>query len=335
MSDPDVLQINIIEVDDDQGVYANEYLMFEVKPTDYKGKIDVAKRLIAEYDPLHYCETSSCAIRAFEEGKIPSMIGAEGMHQVGSAIAVIRQFRDLGVRYITLTHNCDNPFATAASTVTETGEDGGLTPFGAEAVTEMNRLGMMVDLSHVSHNTMRQVLSMTKSPVIFSHSACYALAANYRNAPDDVIQRLKENGGVFMVMFVKRFLNAEDPESADLERGVDHIFHVVKIAGWDHVGIGADFDGTVTLANGINDVSDYPKLIEAVMRRGATDEEIKKLMGSNILRVWKENEDVARSLIHEKPVESVWDGRIFSRWNNPLPVMIIGNRNRVVAKDYV
>ena len=247
-------------------------------------QIDVAKRLIEEYEPLHYCDTSSCVSEAFKKGKIPSMLGAEGMHQVGSAIAVIRQFWDLGVRYITLTHNCDNAFATAASTVTETGEDSGLTPFGVEAVKEMNRLGMMVDLSHVSHMTMRHVLDITQSPVMFSHSACYGLAKNYRNGPDDVIARLKQNGGVLMVMFVKRFLNADDPESADLERAIDHIFHVVKLAGWDHVGIGADFDGTVTLANGINDVSDYPKLIEAVMRRGATDEEVKKLMGGNILR---------------------------------------------------
>lgn len=247
-------------------------------------QIDVAKRFIEEYEPLHYCETSSCASKAFEQGKIPSMLGAEGMHQVGSAIAVIRQFWDLGVRYITITHNCDNPFATAASTVTDTGVDGGLTPFGVEAIYEMNRLGMMADLSHVSHATMRDILDITKSPVMFSHSACYGLAANYRNAPDDVIERLRENGGVLMVMFVKRFLNAEKPGDADLERAVDHIYHVVKFSGWDHVGIGADFDGTMSLANGINDVSDYLKLIEAVMRRGATDEDVRKLIGGNILR---------------------------------------------------
>lgn len=137
------------------------------------------------------------------------MLGAEGLHQAGSAIGVIRQFFDLGVRYITLTHNCDNPFATAASTVTATGKDGGLTDFGKAAVSEMNRLGMMVDLSHVSHKTMRDVLDMTQSPVMFSHSACYALAKNYRNVPDGVLERLRDNGGVIMVFFVKRFLDAE------------------------------------------------------------------------------------------------------------------------------
>lgn len=206
------------------------------------------------------------------------------MHQVGSSIAVVRQLFEAGVRYITFTHNCDNPFGTAASTVTATGQDAGLTQFGSAAVREMNRLGMMVDLSHTSHRTMRQILDIARSPVMFSHSTCYALAQNYRNAPDDVLERLKVNGGVIMIMFVKRFLNATDPEAANLETAVDHIMHVTQVAGWDHVGIGGDFDGTMTLANGISSVADYPKVIEAVMRRGAADEQIRKLVGENILR---------------------------------------------------
>ncbi|KAF8858685.1 dipeptidyl aminopeptidase [Acephala macrosclerotiorum] len=301
-------------------------------------QIDVAKRFIAEYPELHYCESSSCAISAFKAGSIASMLGAEGLHQVGSAIGVIRQFFDLGVRYITLTHNCDNPFATAASTVTATGKDGGLTEFGQAAVVEMNRLGMMVDLSHVSHKTMRDVLDITKSPVMFSHSACYALARNYRNVPDDVLERLRENGGVIMVFFVKRFLNSEHPDMADMETAMDHIFHVAKVAGWDHVGIGADFDGTVTLADGIDDVSAYPLLIESILRRGATDEQVRKLLGENILRVWAQNEEVAARLQHidqVKPVEDVWDGRKWTRWDNPLPVMIPGNLDRIRAQNYL
>lgn len=166
------------------------------------------------------------------------MLGAEGLHQAGSALASIRQFFLLGVRYITLTHNCNNPFATAASSVTSTGYDGGLTAIGKAAVQEMNRLGMMVDLSHVSHGTMRDVLAIARSPVIFSHSACYELAKNYRNVPDDVLRGLRVNGGVIMIMFVKRFLDTDNPESAGLERAVDHIMHVVKVAGWQHVGLG-------------------------------------------------------------------------------------------------
>ncbi|KAH8680320.1 dipeptidyl aminopeptidase [Ilyonectria robusta] len=298
-------------------------------------QIDVARRFITEIADFHFCDTAACVSSSFRSGKVASMLGAEGLHQTGSSIAVIRQLFDLGVRYITITHNCDNPYATAAFTVTETGEDGGLTEFGAAGIREMNRLGMMVDLAHTSHQTMRQVLDITASPVIFSHSACYELARNYRNTPDDVLARLKDNGGVLMVMFVKRFLNAENPDAADVESVVDHIMHVVEVAGWDHIGIGGDFDGTVTLANGISSVADYPVLIQAVMKRGATDQEIRKLVGENLLRVWSENEKVAAQLSAQiRPVEDVWVGRRFLRWNNPLPFMIPNNPNRIAAADY-
>ncbi|PVH89414.1 hypothetical protein DL98DRAFT_543767 [Cadophora sp. DSE1049] len=300
-------------------------------------QIDVAKRLFEHHSTnLTYCTTSSCALRAFKSGRIGSMLGAEGLHQTGSAIASIRQFFLLGVRYITLTHNCDNAYATAASTVTAGGEDIGLKEFGYAAVKEMNRLGMMVDLSHVSHNTMRDVLRVARSPVMFSHSSCYTLAKNYRNVPDDVLRSLKANGGVVMVMFVKRFLDAENPQSANMETAVDHIFHVANIAGWKHVGIGADFDGTVTLADGIDDVTAYPRLIEAVMRRGASDEQIRGLVGENIMRVWKSNEINAASFAAagELPTEDVWSGRKWTRWDNPLPLMLPGNKKRVKAENF-
>ncbi|TVY81206.1 putative dipeptidase [Lachnellula suecica] len=300
-------------------------------------QIDVAKRLFALHsNNLTYCTTSSCAISSFKSGQIASVLGAEGLHQAGSALASIRQFYLLGVRYITLTHNCDNAFATAASTVTATGQDSGLTEFGYAAVKEMNRLGMMVDLSHVSHDSMRDVLRVARSPVIFSHSACYALASNYRNVPDDVLRGLKKNGGVVMVMFVKRFLNVVDPESANIQTAVDHIFHVADTAGWSHVGVGADFDGTVTLADGIDDVSAYPRLIEAVMKRGATDEQIKGLVGLNILRAWRQNEVNAAAFeaAGEKPVEDVWNERRWSRWDNALPLMLPGNTKRIKAENY-
>lgn len=200
----------------------------------------MAKRFIAEYSDLEYCETSTCARKAFKSKRIPSMLGAEGLHQVGSAIAVIRQLYELGVRYITLTHNCDNAFATAASTVTQTGKDNGLSDFGHVAIKEMNRLGVMVDLSHTSHKTMRDALRVTRAPVIFSHSGCYAIGKTYRNVPDDVLERLKENGGVIMIFFAKKFIRPEDSEKATLDDVVDHIFHAASIAGWDHVGLGTD-----------------------------------------------------------------------------------------------
>jgi len=196
---------------------------------------------------------------------------------------------------------------------------------------------MMADLAHVSHKTMHDILDITQSPVMFSHSACYALAQNYRNAPDDVIARLKDNGGVLMVFFVKRFLNIDLTQKVDIDTALDHIFHIVELAGWDHVGIGADFDGTMTLAEGIEDVSAYPRLIEAVLRRGATDAQVRKLMGENILRVWRQNEINAGQIQARgvKPIEAVWAGRRWSRWDNALPVMFPGNPERIQAEHYI
>jgi len=169
---------------------------------------------------------------------------SKGAHQVGNSIAAIRQFYDLGVRYITTTHNCDNAFATSASTVAIGGEDRGLSPFGHEYVKEMNRLGMMIDLSHVSHQTMRDVLSVTRAPVIFSHSGAYAVQRHLRHVPDDVLRGVRNNGGIVMATFINRFLNMEDPDSATIEDVVDHIFHIAETAGWDHVGVGGDYSGT-------------------------------------------------------------------------------------------
>ncbi|ROV97368.1 hypothetical protein VMCG_06861 [Cytospora schulzeri] len=314
-----------VECDNVKGVNEPAYAV-----RDTLEQIDVARRFVAETQEFEFCDTSTCTQKAFKRGKIPSMLGAEGLHQTGSSLAVIRQLYYLGVRYITVTHNCDNSYATAASTVTKGGKDGGLTKFGVAAIKEMNRLGMMVDLSHVSHQTMRDILDITQSPVIFSHTTCYELAKVYRNAPDDVISRLPENGGVLMVMFVRMFLDIDNPDAADIETVVDHIMHVVELAGWDHVGIGGDFEGTTALANGINSVADYPKLIQAVMKRGATDEQVRKLAGENILRVWGKNEKIAAKLSTDiKPVEDVWEGRKwFSTENHFVPMMVPGNPNR-------
>ncbi|KAI3129358.1 transcriptional regulator family: Fungal Specific TF [Penicillium roqueforti] len=271
-------------------------------------QIDVAKRLIAEYSELQYCDTAACARQAFKSKRISSMLGAEGLHQIGSSLAVIRQMYELGVRYITLTHNCDNAFATAASTVTETGKDNGLSDFGRAAIREMNRLGMMIDLSHTSHRTMRDAIAATRAPVIFSHSACYALAKRLRNTPDDVLRMLRQNGGLIMIFFANKFIRPDNPDKASLEDVVDHIFHAASIAGWDHVGIGSDFDGTPAVASGIEDVSAYPRLIEAVMRRGATDEQVRKLVGLNILRVWGQNEIVSAQIQKNKNIDSADKG---------------------------
>lgn len=215
-------------------------------------QIDITKRFVEEYSDLfQYCANSTCAREAFANGKIGSFIGIEGGHQVGNSLASLRQLYDLGARYITTTHNCDNVFGTAASTVTAGGEDKGLTPFGEEYVDEMNRLGMMIDLSHVSHETMRDTLRLSKAPVIFSHTGAYALSKVLRFAPDDVLRETAEKGGVIMITFINRFLRPDDPDAATIHDVVDHIWHVAQVAGWDHVGVGSDFDGTPVTPRGL------------------------------------------------------------------------------------
>lgn len=216
-------------------------------------QIDLTKRLIDFYpDLLELCTTPAEARAAFKRGRIASMIGIEGGHQTGNSIAALRMLFDMGARYMTMTHNCDNAFATChISWNQETGEDAGLTEYGKYAVGEMNRLGMMVDLSHVSPNTMRQVLEVTKAPVIFSHSGAYSVNKHSRNIPDDVIARLKRNGGIVMVPAVAPFMNAKNPEKATIEDVIDQILHIANVAGWEHVGIGSDFDGYDLFVKGL------------------------------------------------------------------------------------
>jgi membrane dipeptidase len=217
-------------------------------------QIDVAKRFISEYpDTFTFCKDPACARAAFKKGRIASMLGIEGGHQLGGSIAALRQAHELGVRYITTTHNCDNAWATAASTVSKGGPaaDKGLTKFGASYVKEMNRLGMMLDLSHVSHQTMRDVLSLTEAPIIFSHSGAYSVSAHLRNVPDDVLRSVKQNGGIVMAVFVNRFLNMKNPAAATIHDVADHILHLAEVAGWEHVGIGSDFSGTPHVPAGL------------------------------------------------------------------------------------
>jgi membrane dipeptidase len=265
------------------------------------------------------------------------MLGAEGLHQTGGSIPAIRQFFSLGVRYITLTHNCNNVFATCHTHVANGGVDGGLTDFGKEAALEMNRLGMMLDLSHVSVKTMEDSLAITRSPVMFSHSCARGISDHTRNVPDHVLRMIPQNGGIVMVTFVPRFLNKDNPENVGIDTVVDHIYHIVKLAGWDHVGIGGDFDGTAELPTGLKDVSCYPKLIEAVLERGATDEQVRKLIGENILRVWKGNEDTSLRLnmLGEKPREGSWEGREWTKWDFSLPLMFTSSPVKRISNGAV
>ncbi|KAL4876201.1 putative dipeptidase [Aspergillus karnatakaensis] len=295
-------------------------------------QIDITKRFVAEYpDLFQFCANSTCAREAFQNGKIGSYIGIEGGHQIGNSLASLRMFYDLGARYITTTHNCDNVFATAASSVTAGAPDTGLTPFGREYVREMNRLGMMIDLSHVSHQSMRDILDESVAPVIFSHSGAYGVSKTLRFAPDDVIRRTAEGGGIVMITFVIRFLRPEDPGAATIHDVVDQILYVADLVGWEFVGVGGDFDGTPATPVGLEDVSKYPRLIELLMERGATDEQIRKFAGENMLRVWRDVERVAERLQAqgEKPNEAYWEGRKWVRDEIPMPRMFrdsIGRR---------
>jgi membrane dipeptidase len=294
-------------------------------------QIDLVARMTALYpDAFARAETMAAA-----RGKIAALIGIEGGHQINNQLSVLRQFYALGARYMTLTHSSNNDWADSA---TDNPKHGGLTPFGKVVVREMNRLGMMVDLSHVSPRTMADALDVTRSPVIFSHSNARALAGHPRNVPDTILLRLKKNGGVVMVNFcsdyvsdafkiwladraaeqarlatppyVGIYIGQPDKVAAALDQWdkdhpkpvvsisdvADHIEHIVKVAGIDHVGIGSDFDGTIDLPTGLDSADDFPALILELLRRGWSNADAEKLTRGNILRVMKGNERVAARL---------------------------------------
>lgn len=309
-------------------------------PVDMKGteavqatleQIDVVHRLVARYpDDLELALTADDIVRIHGQGRIASLIGLEGGHSINNSLAVLRQLYHAGARYMTITHSTNTDWADAA---TVPPEHSGLTPFGEEVISEMNRLGMLVDLSHVSLETMHDALDVTRAPVIFTHSSARALCDHPRNVPDDVLKRVNKNGGLVMVTFVTSFVSEEvrhywaaekseearlkalfphDPAaveagmaswrethpvpSATLTDVADHIDHVRKVAGIDHVGIGSDFDGISTTPVGLEDVSTYPALLAELLRRGYSHEEVKQVAGLNLLRVMRRVEKVALKL---------------------------------------
>lgn len=303
---------------------------------DTLDQIDVTKRFVSQHpNHLQFCDNSLCAMRAFKRGRIASMLGIEGGHQVGGGIAAIRQFYELGARYITLTHNCDNAFCTAASTVAAGGADAGLFKLGFEAVKEMNRLGMIVDLSHVSHQTMRDVISTARAPVMFSHSNAYRLARHLRNVPDDVLRSVKVNGGIVMIVFVGQFLNPQHPQDATIYDAVDQIFYIADVCGWECVGIGSDFSVAPNVPAGLEDVSKFPDLIELLIQRGATDEQMNMLVGENLLRVWGNVEKRANEIQAngELPVEDEYEGRKWYKLKVGQPSMLRESQIKAVAES--
>lgn len=233
--------------------------------------------------------------RIFGAGKIASTLGMEGGHAIENSLGALRAFYGMGVRYLTLTHNGTLDWADAAN---DEHRHGGLTEFGREVVREMNRMGMLVDLSHTSPETMNDALDVSEAPVIWSHADTRGLNDHPRNVPDQVLRRLPDNGGVVMVTFVPSFLTSNDV--ATIGDVANHIEHVVEMAGIDHVGIGGDFDGIDSTPVGLEDVSTYPVLFAELSRRGWSETDLAKLAGENVLRAWREAEAVARRLQRER-----------------------------------
>jgi membrane dipeptidase len=293
-------------------------------------QIDIARRVIARYpDRMAFATTAHEVERAMKEGRIASLLGLEGGHVIENSLGALRAYHDLGARYMTLTHGKTLDWADSA---TDAARHGGLTRFGEEVVREMNRLGMLVDLSHVSDETMEDALRVSEAPVIFSHSSARAICNHPRNVPDTVLEKVKANGGVVMVTFVSAFVSDEfakasaplwkefeertqglaDPAErrrigkeigarmpkipVTIAQVADHVDHVRKVAGADHVGLGGDFDGNDSWPEGLSDVSGYPRLLAELARRGWSDEDLGKLASGNIVRVMRQAEAVARRL---------------------------------------
>ena len=303
-------------------------------------QLDIARRIIDRYpNDLELALTADDIVRIHRAGKVASLLGLEGGHAIENSLGVLRQMYALGVRYMTLTHGANVDWADSA---TDVPAHNGLTAFGKVVVREMNRLGMMVDISHVSFKTMHDVIDVTEVPVLFSHSSARAVNDHPRNVPDDVLRRVKTNGGVVMVAFVPYFVSKEanlynaqlagerarlerfipyDPVKRDTElkewvrrnpeplptlaQIVDHIDHIRAIAGIDHIGLGSDFDGLVNGPIGMEDVSKYPALIAEMLRRGYTDDDVKKVAGQNLLRVLRQTEQIGRAIRKTRPASDV------------------------------
>ena len=290
-------------------------------------QIDLVRRMIERYPDVFELALSADDVeRIAKSGKIASLIGIEGGVAIENDLAQLRAFAKLGARYMTLTHNDNLDWADAA---TAAPAHDGLTPFGERVVKEMNRLGMLVDISHVSPATMADALRVSKAPIIASHSNAFAVAPHARNVPDDILKGIKSNGGVVMINFSSGFVSPEsaraimaarkeirdknpDPaafskameawyDSHKLPRGTisdvaDHIDHIRNLIGIDHIGLGADYDGVTSLPVGLEDVSTYPRLTEELLRRGYTESDVHKILGGNVLRAFRQAGAVAMTL---------------------------------------
>ena len=320
-------------------VYVPAELQGQAAVTATLEQIDIVHRMLRKYpETFELALTADDVERIFKKGKIASLIGMEGGHSIDNSLGALRMFHRLGARYMTITHSKNLPWADSA---TDTPALGGLSAFGEAVVREMNWLGMLVDLSHVSPDTMADALAVSQAPVIFSHSSARAVTDVPRNVPDNVLKLLPKNGGVVMVTFVPGFLSSkvaewskrQTDETARLQQqfpndeaarkaaldawtkgnpapratvadAADHIDHIRKVAGIDHIGLGGDYDGITSVPEGLEDVSKYPTLTAELLRRGYKDDDIKKILGLNILRVMRAVEKTAAKLQSERPPSS-------------------------------
>jgi len=316
-------------------VYVPADLAGQAAVTAALEQIDIVHRMMRKYpETLELALTADDVERVFKKKKIASLIGMEGGHAIDNSLGALRMFHRLGARYMTITHSKNVPWADSA---TDQPTVGGLSPFGEQVVREMNWLGMLVDLSHVSPDTMEDAIRVSAAPVVFSHSSSRALNDVPRNVPDNILLMLPKNGGVVMVTFVPGFLSpkvaahsaaqtaeqnrlkqqypsdenavkaageawlkANPAPRATIADAADHIDHIRKVAGIDHIGLGGDFDGITSVPEGLEDVSTYPALTAELLRRGYKDDEIKKVLGLNILRVMRGAEQVSKKLQVER-----------------------------------
>ncbi|HXV86577.1 MAG TPA: Rid family detoxifying hydrolase, partial [Gemmatimonadales bacterium] len=334
-------------------------------------QVDYVHRLVARYpETFEMAGTADDVVRIHRAGKIASLIGLEGGHMIENSLAVLRQFYDRGVRYLTLTHSRNTDWADAS---TDSLRHGGLSRFGEEVVREMNRLGMLVDLSHVSDSTMWDALRVTQAPVIFSHSSARHFTPHLRNVPDDILRAAARNGGVVMVNYVPSFIYLPNYQHGQrrqaYERGLrgrgvadaavrdsvlawnranpeplpplgvvaDHMEHIRTVAGADHVGIGSDLDGIDSNPVGLEDVSTFPALVAELLRRGWPPEDVRKAVGLNVLRVMRQTEAVAARLRRERgpsvaQIEVVDGWRASPPWEGPAASPPAGAGGRQVMQ---
>ncbi|PKS10759.1 hypothetical protein jhhlp_002516 [Lomentospora prolificans] len=297
-------------------------------------QIDLASRLRAAYpDKFSGNVNSGDALDVFKRGQLISPLGIEGLHQIGNSVANLRRFYDMGVRYSTLTHNCHNKYADAALVEhpirTAEPKWHGVSAEGKKLVAEMNRIGMIVDLAHTSEETMLHVLGGkddwegSQAPIIFSHSSAYSVCPHPRNVKDNVLRLVKERNSLVMINFNPPFIACKEsdndnglpddvPEDSNIHQVVKHIMHIGNLIGYDHVGLGSDFDGIERAPDGLEDVSKFPDLIAELLRQGVSDENAAKVAGGNLLRVWRDVDKVAARLqasfapILEDDLPSLW-----------------------------